>query len=143
MTRIIFAILIFFTIFVNTGAQAKRAMLSFGKQDYIRYIQNVDIVDGENRELYLGYLLTRVNFVGGLYLEDNGYVLGVKDKDIYYSLLTEDITDLQASGKLPKPLPEYKIGLMDYIFGYIVWLIIFILVAWALIKKLFIKKLRV
>ena len=109
--------------------------LMFGKQESINEIQDIPLQGPEGEDLILGYR-TSSYFVGaGVYLKDDGYVLGVKGEDAYFPLEQEYISELQAAGDLPEPLPAYSIALLDYAFGYSLWIIIVGIVFYEFIKR--------
>ncbi len=75
-------------------------------------------------------------------ITDDGYVLGVKGSaSSYYKLDDAQIKSLQARGLLPSPLPPYELSEIDYLFGYMLWIVL-AFVAVAIIVTLFAKKRR-
>ena len=106
-------------------AQVEGGAMSFGKQDLVHKIQDVNFLGPEGQQLYLGYRTTSLHFIAGVYLIEQGYVLGIKNnKEVYYPLSPKEIAELQASKDLPTPLPEYHLSFWDYFFGYSLWFII-------------------
>ena len=106
-------------LFLPTSAEAYK----FGKTETIHHIQDVKITGQNNEELYLGHMTRVQNFLLGMYIEDAGYVLGVKgDSKRYYQMPEgEQLARLQRNGSLPDPLPTYEIATLDYVFGYSLW----------------------
>jgi hypothetical protein len=113
---------------VSSGA-AKAAM--FGTQEDIHPIQDIPYQVNQNEPLFLGYKTSTLYVFAGVYVKDDGYVLGVKsDSTHYYDLPTGDeLKQLQADGLLPNPLPPYSIGIVDYLLGYSLWIALAIIVA--------------
>ena len=104
----------------------------FGKDEEIRFIQDVTLKGANNEALYLGYMTRTQNFLAGLYIEDAGYVLGVKgESKKYYNMPTgEELARFQRNGTLPDPLPTYSLGFFDYFIGYSAWWVIALVIAW-------------
>ena len=65
------------------------------------------------------------NFVAGVYLQEEGYVLGIKGDNIgrsYYRMPADQkLKDLQLRGLLSDPLPKYSLSVVDYASGYSLW----------------------
>ena len=76
---------------------------------------------------------------GGAWLENVGYAIRVPGADDYWALDAEMTKALQEAKVLPDPLPKYEIPVMDYVFGYSLWIIIGVLAVWfgvsALLKR--------
>jgi hypothetical protein len=109
--------------FAVTPAHAK---LHFGLREDTRFLQDVKVTGPNGEALYLAYKISTQNFLLGLYVEDDGYVLVVKnDQNRYYKMPTGDVLrSLQVRGLLPDPLPPYSINTLDYLVGYSLWLTI-------------------
>lgn len=108
-----------------TPAQAAKVM--FGTQDHLVKIQDVDIKGPAGETLYLGHKYAQHAFIAPYMLSDDGYILGVAGQNRYYKLDAKMIEQFQASGKLPKPLPPYEISIIDYLFGYLLWIVLAVL----------------
>lgn len=116
--------------------------LIFGKRDNIQMIQDVSLSGPEGEDLYLGYK-TSGYFVGaGIYLSDDGYVLGIHGReDMYFPMPShERVVELQDAGVLPDPLPGYSVSAGEYAFGYSLWIIILGIIGYELLKKRFRRK---
>ena len=102
------------------------AKLLFGTQETIHFLQDVEVTGPNQEKLFLGYMTRIENFVGGLYVQDVGYVLGVKGDARKYFHMPEgnELARFQRDGFLPDPLPAYELGAFDYIMGYSLWLIL-------------------
>lgn len=120
----IFAAL-FGALLLLTPAAAK-ADLMFGTQEDIHYIQDVDVTGPDGEELFLGFKTTTQFFLAGLYVQDDGYVLGKRsDHNRYWDMPTgEQLADFQGRGLIPSPLPAYELGIFDYVFGYSMWILV-------------------
>lgn len=95
----------------------------FGEDQEIRFIQDVTLKGAQDEALYLGYMTKTMNVVAGAYVEDAGYVLGVKgeSKKYYPMPKGEDLARFQSGGYLPDPLPPYRLSFWDYLVGYSLW----------------------
>ncbi len=107
---------------VPIPAQAAKAL--FGTQDHLVKLQDTDLKGPAGEALYLGHKYAQHSFIAPYMLSDDGYILGVVGQNRYFTLDAKLVDQLQATGKLPKPLPPYEISLFDYIFGYLLWIII-------------------
>lgn len=118
------------------------AQYRFGEDDNIHRIQDVKLKGKDDEELFLGYMTKTYNFLGGIYVEDAGYVLGVKGQDKrYYRMPTGDeLVKFQEAGTLPDPLPPYRLGFFDYLLGYSLWLMLLVVALFVFGGKLFKKK---
>lgn len=101
-------------------AQAK---MYFGDQDYVRLIQDIPLKGPNGEALFLGYRYRMSFFVAGLYVKDEGYVLGVKGNSERFFRMPDAIyiTKWQSEGLLPKPFPPYRLNAFDYLIGYSFW----------------------
>ena len=59
-------------------AQNAEAAFKFGADETIHFLQDVSLKGAKEEALYLGYRTKIQFFVAGLYVTDEGYVLGVK-----------------------------------------------------------------
>ena len=121
-------------ILIPNVVSAKRSGGLFGKSERIINISEVDIKGPNGEELYLAYKTTQIFFVMGVFMSDDGYVLGIKKKfGTYYPLSEEKIKSLQESGVLPATLPPYKIPLSESLWGFSFWILLaVILVLWLI-----------
>src|SRR5262245_41852692 len=116
-----------------SAATAAHAKLMFGKDETIHFLQDVKLTGPNNEALYLGYKTAIQFFLAGVYVEDEGYVLGIKgDSKKFFNMPTgQELKDFQQRGLLPDPLPSYSLGFFDYLFGYSLWIVIAVVVAWS------------
>ncbi|HEX2256009.1 MAG TPA: hypothetical protein VHG92_04765 [Afifellaceae bacterium] len=112
--------------FLMLAPAAARADLMFGTQEDIHFIQDVEVTGPEGEELFLGFKTTTQFFLAGLYVQDDGYVLGQRsDHNRYWDMPAgEQLADFQARGLIPDPLPSYELGIFDYLFGYSMWIFV-------------------
>ena len=110
----------------------------FGKDETIHFIQDVKITGPKGEKLYLGYMTAIQYFLAGLYVKDEGYVLGVTGKNkSYFNMPKGDkLKSLQKRGLIPDPLPKYSLGVIDYLLGYSLWIVIVVLGLWQLFSFL-------
>jgi hypothetical protein len=112
--------------FLMSAGAAKAAM--FGTQEEIHKLMDVDITSQDNQPLYLAYKTSTFYAFAGVYIKDEGYVFGVRDKpDVYIETTPEEIAKFQASGLLPDPLPKYSLSFLDYALGYSLWIVLAII----------------
>ena len=100
------------------------AQFGFGDDGRVTPIQDVKLKGPQGEALTLAYKTSSKWFLLGLYLRDDGYVLGVKNEPgRYHALSGDQIERWQMSGLLPKPLPAYNIAMIDYVLGYSMWIV--------------------
>jgi hypothetical protein len=130
-----FSLVLVAMMYLWPAADAQAAM-AFGRDEHIRFIQDVKVTGPGNEPLFLGYLVATQFFVAGVYFHDGGYVLGVKDdRKKYYPMPTgDDLKGLQRRGLLPDPLPPFSPSIIDYLFGYSLWIILVGVALWYGIK---------
>jgi hypothetical protein len=98
------------------------AQFTFGGDEKLHTIVDVPVVIQNDEALMLGFKTTTQNFILPHTIADDGYVLVVKDdRQKFYSLTPEQISQWQAQGLIPDPLPSYEIPLIDRIIGYALW----------------------
>jgi len=124
-------------IFVGLISQPAEAKVLFGTKATVHRIADVSLKGPKGEDLYLARLSTMRFFLLGVYLEDNGYVLGIKGThDTYYDLPSKPVLlAAQKTGLLPDPLPEYSFSLWEYLLGYSMWLFIAFLFVSSVISK--------
>jgi hypothetical protein len=128
-------------LFTSIPTHAAKVAGKFGDDDTIHKIQDVDIKSPKGDQLYLGYRTTTTYFILGVYLKKGGYVLADRHNtdNSYYPLSERMISDFQATGSLPKPMPKYELTIVDYLFGYSLWVLIFVIAAYYAIKGIVLK----
>jgi tetratricopeptide (TPR) repeat protein len=114
---------------------AAAAKVMFGTQEHLVKIQDLDFKGPAGETLYLGHKYAQHSFIAPYMLTDDGYILGVEGQNRYFALDANLIEKLQATGKLPKPLPPYEIALIDYLFGYLLWIAIAAIVIFFLLSR--------
>lgn len=111
--------------------------LMFGKDETIACIQPITLKGAEGEGLCLAYKTSKYFVFAGVYLKDDGYVLGVASKkDTFYPLPEAgELKDFQARGLMPDPLPGYSIPVPEYLFGYSLWIVIAFVAAFGWLKS--------
>jgi hypothetical protein len=112
--------------------------LRFGTDESIHCIVDVGLKAPNGDSLCLAYK-TSIRFFGaGVYLRDEGYVLAAeRGLHHYYSMPDEaELKQFQEAGLLPNPLPTYSVSLVDYAFGYSLWIVLAVAVTWEAGKRL-------
>lgn len=112
----------------------------FGTVEEFTCIADVTIRGKDGDALCLAYKTSIEYFVAGVYVKNEGYVLGVKGKKAYYELDAAEIGAYQAEGELPTPLPAYSLPLGTYAAGYSLWLIIAFAVVVELARRTLLKR---
>ena len=102
------------------------AWTPFGTVEHTTRLQDVTLTTQDGEALYLGYKTSTLYFILGVYVSDDGYVLGVRSKPGHIGDMPppDVLADLQKKGLLPDPLPPYRLGLVDYLKGFSLWLVI-------------------
>ncbi len=132
MVRLIAIVL---SLMLLTPSVASAGMLRFGKSEQIERLAPVALPGPAGESLYLGHKVTTQWFLAGIYLKDDGYVLGVEGQSkTYYALKADKMALAQKAGLLPNPLPAYSIHPLQYLFGYSLWLLIVVVIAWTMVE---------
>lgn len=117
--------------------------MMFGKDETLKCIQPITLKGPQGEALCLGHKFSKRFFIAGVYLQDEGYVLGLQQDTSRFFPLTEPYkAELQASGVLPTPLPAYSIPTIEYVFGYSLWLVIVFVAAFMVLENRMKKKRR-
>ena len=105
----------------------------------IHHLVDVDVKGAKGEPLFLGYKTYRQRIAGflGLFITDDGYVLGVRgNADEYYPMTPEETKGFQEKGFLPTPLPAYSLSFSDYFSGYSFWLVVVALATGSAVNNL-------
>jgi hypothetical protein len=110
--------------------------LMFGVDESITCIQPVTLKGANDEQLCLAFKTSKIFFGAGVYLRDDGYVLKpVNEYKSYYHMPGADkVARFQQEGLLPSPLPLYKIPVLDYLFGYSLWIVIALAIVFSVLK---------
>ena len=113
-------------LFLMAFAGEARAWTPFGTVEHVNPIQDVGLTTPDGDPLYLGYKTSTVYFIGGVYVHNDGYVLGLKSvSKRYVDMPPPDLlASFQKQGKLPDPLPPYHLGVVEYLKGYSLWIVV-------------------
>jgi len=135
MKSCILSVLLAAAVIAVSAPMSAQARMMFGKDETIHFIEDVKATGPNNEALYLGYMSAIQFFVAGVYVEDEGYVLGVKgDSKKFFHMPTGDqLKSLQQRGLLPDPLPPYSLNAFDYLFGYSLWIVLLVVGIWTAI----------
>jgi hypothetical protein len=127
----VLVVLICFSISARAGA------FFFGTQESIQFVANTTIPGPGQSNLYLGHRVTMKAFLLPYYVESKGYVFGISGESKKYMPLPSGptLTELQAKGFLPNPLPPAQLGWFNYLLGYSLWLALFVIFGVPFLKK--------
>ncbi|MEJ7733847.1 MAG: hypothetical protein WKG00_32215 [Polyangiaceae bacterium] len=107
----------------------------FGMRETLVCLQNIEQRSPDGEPLCLAYKTTGYFVVAGVYFRDDGYTLALRSEDRFIDVPPEALQALQAEGALPTPLPAYSVPLHEYAFGYSLWLVVALVIAWGAIEK--------
>jgi hypothetical protein len=113
-------------LFLMAFAGEARAWTPFGTVEHVNRIEDVGLTTPDGDALYLAYKTSTVFFIGGVYLTNDGYVLGLRGSPKHYVDMPPValLANFQKEGKLPDPLPPYHLSIADYVVGYSLWLVL-------------------
>lgn len=119
------------------ASQPAHAQLILGNKQQVHAITDVPLKSPKGEDLYLGHLTATGYFVLGVYVDDKGYVLGIKGtQDQYYPMPDKPLMiAAQKTGLLPDPLPDYSISPLEYIKGYSMWALLAVFFALSVMSK--------
>ena len=122
-------------LFLLAFAGEARAWTPFGTVEHVSPIQDVGLTTPDGEPLYLGYKTSTVYFLGGVFVHNDGYVLGLKSvSKRYVDMPPPDLlASFQKQGKLPDPLPPYHVGVDEYLAGFSLWIVVILGVAGYLV----------
>ena len=117
------ALVVTLTLAIAASAQPAQAKipLMFGTRESLNEIVPLKSKGPKGEALFLGYKTSRYSFFLPYRLIDDGYIVGVKGLNSYFTLDPAKIKSLQATGELPTPLPTYEIDPIEYAFGHSLW----------------------
>jgi tetratricopeptide (TPR) repeat protein len=124
LTRATILLVALLCAFAGLARPAAAAKVMFGTREYLHKIQDLDLRGPNGEALYLGYKYSHHSFIAPYRTTDDGYILGVVGEQRYYPLSAALIERLQAQKHLPTPLPPYELSALDYLFGYLLWIIL-------------------
>ncbi len=134
--RVLFLAAAFFVFAL--APRAAQAKFFFGDQQYVQHLADVKLKGANGEALFLGHMYKTTYFLAGLYVVDEGYVLGIKgNRERFYRMPdAAQVAYFQQEGLLPKPFPRYRLGWFDYLIGYSLWIALAILVPWGVIATM-------
>ncbi len=108
-----------------TCCAASAGSILMGNSDNLQRLSPLQLKGKYGEPLYLGYRTTKVVVGLGIYIKDQGYVLlPASDQALYYPLDAKQIAEMQADGSLPLNLPSRSLPLVEYLYGYSLWIAI-------------------
>jgi tellurite resistance protein len=115
-------------------ASAEAAKLHFGPDETLHVIAETKLSDGST-PLSLCYKTYTYFVLAGVYTTDE-YALCEGGASKRYAPLPSgaELAKLQQQGLLPLPLPSYSRPLLDYVFGYSLWLLIAVVAVWTYVE---------
>jgi hypothetical protein len=130
------ALMLVFLPLAGAPAQAAKG-LGFGSDEKIRSLTDIKLRGPSGETLFLAHKVTTQFFLLGVHVKDDGYVLGVQGDSRKYFRMPADtqVSRLQQQGLLPRPLPGYRLGTIDYLIGYSLWLALAAMGAWFGFKR--------
>lgn len=108
--------------------------MKFGADPDIRKIRDLSLTSNKSEALHLAHKVTFHWFWLPYKVTDDGYVLAVSGSDKHYTLDRPAMASLQAQGRLPTPLPEYRLSYADYFTGNILWIALALTAAWHICR---------
>ena len=122
------ALLGLMAVFAIGATPAQAAKISFGTQEYLRNIQDIEAKGPKDEALYLGHKYSFHSFILPYRMSDDGYILGIRGEQSYFRLDDANIKSMQARGQLPSPLPSYALSVLDYAMGHGAWIALAVVV---------------
>lgn len=109
----------------------------FGHDERLTCIADAAIKGPKDEELCVAYKTSMYAVVAPAYFRDDGYVLAVKKtmKSYFPMPQGDELAELQTAGLVPKPLPAYQIPIIDYAFGYLLWIVIGGMIVFSILAK--------
>ncbi len=139
LARSCLAALALASVVLMSPVAAEARSIKFGSDEVLRESQDVSLKSAKGEALYIGHKLT-FHWLGLPYgLSDDGYIVGVKGKTLYYDVTREQIAGWQSKNLLPSPLPTYQLGILDYAMGYLLWISLALVALWWLVRTLLAK----
>jgi hypothetical protein len=115
------------------------AAILVGNIDNLQRLVPLQLKGKDGESLSLGFRTTRIVIGLGIYIKNQGYVLLPEEgSTLYYPLDDKQIDDMQADGSLPSTLPEHSLPLIEYIYGYSLWIaiaVISIYIRWDEVRR--------
>jgi hypothetical protein len=105
----------------SVDGYAKGIPLFWGERESIHKIVDIPLKGSKGEDLFLAYKTHSYFLLAGIYVKDDGYVIGISGNDNGYYPLPSGykLREFREAGMLPIELPKYKITFLDYIIGYL------------------------
>ncbi|MDR3213274.1 MAG: hypothetical protein LBT71_05060 [Azoarcus sp.] len=122
--------------------EARGIPVKFGSDFDITFLVDTGLkanAEGKNVTLKLGHKKSLEYLFAPYTIKDDGLVLYYQESPKSYYILDmpegEELQQLQKEGLLPDPLPITEMTVQDYLFGYLLEIIILGLVVYGIWKK--------
>ena len=141
MSKYFYVLMMLLGLSVSAQAEA-RGKLLFGDEDHLRFVADIKMPGPQGQHMELSRRVTYKSFLLPYRVVDNGFVITEKGKhDKYYPMPAEIlVAAAQSQGLMPKPLPEWHFSLLDYVIGYILWIMILGIVLGGIVQRAWHKK---
>lgn len=124
------------------AAPAAEAGFKLGPEEKLRSLEDVRLQTSAKEALFIGHKVTFYWLGLPFTFSDDGYILGVKGKQVYYPLDKNKLGEWQAQGLLPNPLPAYELSAADYVFGHLLWVVLAASGLWTGARALYARRRR-
>lgn len=124
-------------LFAQTGSAA--AAYKFGTDETLHAYAKTGLKSGTTA-LSLCYKASTYNFIAPVYTSDEKVICDPASKKYWPMPTGEKLLQYQKAGFLPTPIPNYSRPWYDYVFGYLLWIILFGIALFSVITSMFSKK---
>ena len=94
----------------------------------------------QNKPISLCYKASTYNFIAPVYTTDEKVLCREADKKYWPMPTGEKLKKYQAAGLMPNPIPDYTRSFWDYVFGYLLWIILAGIALFTIVSSMFKKK---
>jgi hypothetical protein len=106
-----------------TAGPAEAARYRFGTDERLYAYAKTGIVRA-NKPVALCYKTSTYNLFAPVYTTDEKVLCNVESNAYWPVPKGEELRNLQAAGLMPKPVPDYKRPIFDYLMGYLLWVVL-------------------
>ena len=143
MTRTIkalaFALAAIGSITMSTANSAEAASYRFGTDETLHAYAKTGMTH-KKKKLSLCYKTSTYNVFAPVYTTDEKVLCDVEAKLYWPVPKGERLAKLQKAGYMPNPVPDYSRPLWDYLFGFILWIMLGIYGLFTVASKLLPKR---
>ncbi|MCB1509838.1 MAG: hypothetical protein KDJ36_02955 [Hyphomicrobiaceae bacterium] len=111
----------------------------FGTDETLHAYAKTGLKSG-NTALSLCYKVSTYNFIAPVYTSDEKVICDPASKKYWPMPTGNKLLQYQKVGLLPSPIPNYSRPWYDYVFGYLLWIILAGIGAFGAISAMFSKK---